>query len=135
MTDDRNTRLGDMMVVGNPPAKLWKALAVIADALHPSFELEPRIAPGISKSSCVICALTVRDFLRAIGFDMARVAPVCAVMWASENGKQLHSLGIGHPDDDSAFADRWSGHLVVVIGAFLIDATLYGAQRPQWPDL
>ena len=32
--------LGDMDVIGNPPPKLWKALAVIAKELHPAFARE-----------------------------------------------------------------------------------------------
>ena len=31
------TRLGDMLVLGNYPPKLLKALAMIADTIHPAF--------------------------------------------------------------------------------------------------
>lgn len=129
-------QLGDMLVIGEPPARLLRPLAVIADGLHRGFELQPNIRPGISKESCVLCALTVRDVLREAGFERARVAPVATIMWATENGKELHSLGIGDPDDQrSAPADRWVGHLVVVAAGYLIDATLYRAIRPAWSDM
>ena len=49
-------QLGEMQVIGSPPAKLAKALAVIADTLHPAFAHDPRITPGISKESCVLCS-------------------------------------------------------------------------------
>jgi hypothetical protein len=131
----RNIRLGDMMVVGDPPAKLWKALAVIADALHPGFDLHPEIVPGKSKESCVLCSLTVRVFLRAIGIE-AKVAPVTVIMWADQNGRRLHSLGIGHSENQRLPDDGyWSGHLVVTAEGFVIDTTLYSARREQWPDL
>lgn len=135
--NDYNTNLGDMMVVGNPPAKLWKALAVVADGLHPGFDLRSTIIPGKSKNSCVLCALTVRDFLLRIGFTDAAVRPVAVVMWASECGKQLHSLGIGSPEDprDDAGPGHWIGHMVTTVAGFLIDTTLYCALRPQWPQL
>ena len=131
----RSFTLGHMTVIGTPPAKLAKALAVIADTLHPAFEAQPRIIPGISKESCVLCSLTVRDFLRAIGFDRAVVAPVVTLMWATERGEQLHSLGIGVPDDPREPGNRWIGHMVVVVAGRLIDTTLYHTLRPQWPDL
>ena len=49
-------QLGDMQVIGSPPAKLAKALAVIADTPHPAFAHDPRITPGIWKESCVLCS-------------------------------------------------------------------------------
>jgi len=125
-----------MHIIGEPPARLGKALAVIGDALHPSFDLRSRIVPGKSKESCVLCALTVRDFLREIGFADARVAPVICVIWALQDGKQLHSLGMGAPDNPKARGPHhWRGHLVTVAADWLIDCTLYPSARPAWPDL
>lgn len=132
-----NTMLGDMLVIGEPPPKLWKALAVIAAELHPGFAAQPRFKPGASRESCVLCSLAVRDFLRAVGFVRAEVLPVCTVMWATEGGKDLHSLGMGHPDNWRAGVDRdkWPGHMVVSVLDHLIDTTLYNANRPVWPQL
>jgi hypothetical protein len=128
-------RLGDMTVLERPPAKLLKALAVIADGLHQGFDLQPRIQPGKSKESCVLCALTVRDFLRKVGFERARVAPVFTGMWAWDGDKPLHSLGMGEPDDTQRREGHWPGHMVVVAAGYVIDTTLYGAVRPAWPQL
>ena len=135
MDGARNVMLGDLLVIGTPPAKLWKALAVIAEGLHPGFEADPRIKPGISKNSCVLTSLTVRDFLRGIGFVNARVAPVSTIMWATERGKELHSLGIGDPEDARDIDGHWTGHMVVLVSGHLIDTTLYHTRRPAWPDL
>lgn len=126
-----------LSVIGNPPPQLARALDVIGDHLHPSFDLRSTIIPGKSKESCVLCALTVRDFLRQIGFRDARVKPVTVVMWAEEAGKTLHSLAIGSPTDPRPLtsAERWTGHLITTIDNYLIDPTLYAAARPQWPDM
>lgn len=129
--------LGDMAVLGKMPAKIFKALAVIADTLHPAFARQPWIADHEkSKESCVLCALTVRDFLVDIGFADARVRPVVTVMRATRKGTELHSLGIGVPGTPPQDG-RWVGHLVVWVprAKVLIDTTLYRAGRPQWPDL
>jgi hypothetical protein len=130
-------QLGDMVVLGSMPAKLLKALAVIADTLHPAFALQPWIADADkSKESCVLCSLTVHEFLIGLGFADALVRPVVTIMRATRNGQEVHSLGIGVPGvphDDG----RWNGHAVVCIpsASALFDTTLYGANRPQWPDL
>lgn len=130
-------KLGDMTVLGDVPAKMLKALAVIADTLHPAFARQPWIAGNEkSKESCVLCALTVRDFLVGIGFADAVVRPVITIMMAWRDGKQLHSLGIGVPGTPREDG-RWVGHLVVDVPSAktLIDVTLYRTVRDQWPDL
>jgi hypothetical protein len=126
--------LGDMLVVGRPPARLLKALAVIADTLHPTFARQEWIkSPDRSKESCVLSSLAVRDFLHSIGI-IAEVRPVMLVMLAMKGNETLHSLATGtpeQPDDDHG----WAGHLVVTVpGAteYLIDTTLYPTIRPQW---
>ena len=58
-------QLGEMQVIGSPPAKLGKALAVIADTLHPAFAHDPRITPGISKESCVLCSQSMTAIVAA----------------------------------------------------------------------
>jgi hypothetical protein len=57
-------QLGDMIVSGEFPPKLVKALAVIANTLHPAFDRQPWLgAPGWSKRSCVLASLACRGFL------------------------------------------------------------------------
>jgi hypothetical protein len=139
--------LGDMTVCpGHYPAKLLKALAVIADRLHAEYGKQPWIAnPDKSKESCVLASLAVRDFLRGIGFD-AEVRSVCAIMKAVDAcGRELHSAGVGasnkaygrkYPDREPD--GRWNGHLVVVLPRekVLIDTTLFPlVDRPAWSDL
>jgi hypothetical protein len=130
--------LGDLQIIVEkpPPAKLIKAIAVIADRLHPSFDAHPRIENGKSKESCVLCALTVRDFLRTIGFA-ARVEPVVFMAMAERNGTMLHSAGIGMRGPIEKIGGRWNGHLVTIVreSGWLIDATLFQVQRPAWPHL
>ena len=127
--------LGDMTVVGKPPAKLAKALAVIADTLHPSFNANPNIKPDWSRRSCVLCSLAVWEFLLSIGFADAAVRSVTAFMFAARGKRHLHSLGIGSPDDHRVLDGEWCGHMVVTVAGWLIDTTLYRAIRPQWPHL
>lgn len=124
----------NLKVIGNPPPKLARALSVIDSTLHNSFDMRGTMDIGKSKDSCVLCALTVRDFLREIGLP-ANVAPVALVMWANEHGEQLHSLGVGAPHDREVLPGRWCGHLVTVVNNWLIDTVLYQSQRPQWDGL
>lgn len=141
-------KLGDLRVVGNemPPAKLLKALAVIADSLHPLFDMVPALETGKSKRSCVLVSLAIRDFLFRVGFRDAEVVPVLMYLHARrEDGEVLHTLGIGDPDHNVARAQsvdgkrkHWAGHMVVRLPkiGWLIDGTLYQAHRPQyWSDL
>lgn len=133
-------KLGDMQVLGQPPAQFLKALAVIADALHASFDAQPWLSSlGKTKGSCVLSSLAVRDFLFAIGFKDVEVRPVFVTMRALKGEEVVHSLGIGEPKrgDAKALPGRWVGHMVVVVPSvgYLVDTTLYPAQRPQWPGL
>jgi hypothetical protein len=93
------------------------------------------MAVNKSKESCVLCSLTVRDFLRRVGFD-ANVRSVATIMRATQDDKELHSLGIGSPEDPRVAPEGyWTGHMVVLVDRYLIDTTLYRARRPAWPDL
>lgn len=131
--------LGDLCLVGEPPAKLAKALAVIADGLHRAVDDEPGMKPGVSRESCVLCSAIVREFLFRIGFRDVEVLPVFFALRARRGDEELHSLGIGHPDSQQRKdrANRWDGHLVVVApsAGYLIDTTLFQARRPIWPAL
>jgi hypothetical protein len=125
-----------MEMVGDPPPKLVKALAVIADKLHPTFARQPWIEHAAkSKESCVLSSLAVRDFLVGIGFIAAQVRPVATVMRAMRGDEQLHSLGVGIPGALDHTPRHWNGHMVVQVEGYLIDSTLYRMARPQWPGL
>lgn len=128
------TEFKNMQVVGEPTPRLTHALAVVDRLMHTSFDLRAMLELGKSKDSCVLCALTVRDFLRGIGVPAA-VAPVATVMWAKLDGRELHSIGIGVPNDKRKTPGRWSGHLVTIADNYLIDCVLYASIRPQWPFL
>jgi hypothetical protein len=118
-----------------PPGKLAKAMAVIT-TIHDEYAVQPWVKhKDISKESCVLCALTVRDFLHRIGFKDARVRSVCAIIKAKRGEEELHSLGIGTPHDRRVLPGKWAGHLVTTVDGFLIDTTLAPWKRPQWPDL
>lgn len=126
---------GDLLVIGEPGADLLRAFQVIGATLHQAYDRHPRIVTGKSRRSCVLCALTVRDFLMRIGFDDAQARPVGTYMAAFEGRKMLHSLAIGLDGGGPAVPGHWSGHLVATARGWLIDTTLYPAQRPQWSDL
>ena len=130
-------RLGPLAYIGDhkPPAKLLKAAAVIT-GIHDEFAKQPWIKhKDISKESCVLCALTVRDFLHRIGFKSASLASVTVIIKARRNGEELHSLGVGTPMDHEVLPGKWAGHLVTTVDGYLIDTTLAPWKRPQWPDL
>jgi len=136
---------GDMQVVGRPPAKFIKALATIASVLHPVFD--KIVIPGKSKESCVLCSLTVRDFLWKIGFKDARLVTVyTAIRAVDSDGVEIHSVGVGDHNgtvptlDKRALHDtatRWSGHMVVEVpgAGYIVDTTMYQMRRPAWPVL
>lgn len=129
--------LKDMLVCGKPPLKLAKALAVISEMLHETWTFDMLDGFDISKRSCVLSSLTVRDFLFQAGIHDAVVEPVFTYMEAQQDGVTIHNLGIGKPDEPASSPHHWPGHMVAVSreAGYLIDTTLYQAQRPQWPDL
>lgn len=132
--------LGDMAVLGDvgaPPAKMWKALAVIAAHLHRSYDDVSGFAPGASKDKCLFASLAVRDFLVGIGFADATVRGCALFVYADDKqGKQLWSVGCGVPGERD-IVGKFNGHAVVTVPSikFMIDTTLYQAQRPQFVDL
>lgn len=134
MSELRSYDFADMTVIGEWPAKMMKALAVIATELHPAYDRQPGVDRGHSKETCVFTSLCVRDFLVEIGYPDATGRPVAAIVRALDsNGKTLHSLGMGTrrlPEKEGKF----NGHLVCTVPSLglLIDATLHPAIRPQW---
>ena len=130
-------RLGPLTYIGDtkPPGKLTKAMAVLT-TIHDEFAKQPWVKhKDISKESCALCSLTVRDFLQRIGFKDARVRSVTAIMKARRNGEEIHSLGVGTPMDREVLPGKWAGHLVTTVDGYLIDTTLGPWKRPAWPDL
>ena len=137
--------IGDLLIVGEPPLKFIKALGVIAIALHPSFD--KIVTPGKSKESCVLCSLTVRDFLWKAGFKDARVVTVyTAIRAVGVDGVEIHSLGVGDHNGTvptlggrtlKDTPERWSGHMVVEVPSvgYMVDTTMFNMKRPAWPDL
>ena len=129
-------RLGDMLVLGNYPPKLLKALAVIADTIHPAFAAQG----SNSADKCILVSHAARDFLCKLGFD-ARVRSVSCIMRSFSGDTELHSLAIGAPAaayeaQPAVESGRWDGHLVVTCQAerLLLDCTLSPSIRPQWND-
>lgn len=130
-------RIGPLAYIGDRklPGKLAKAIAVIT-TIHDEYAIQPWIAHADkSKELCVLCALTVRDFLQRIGFKNARVQSVTAIIKAHKDGEEIHSLGVGTPLDREVIHGKWAGHLITTVDGFLIDTTLAPWKRPAWPDL
>lgn len=136
-------QLGDLTVVGEPPPKLAKALAVIA-TMHDEFgKYHPEFKASLStKRCCILASLTVRDFLFRLGYVDAEVAPCLFSVRAIRSGVLLHSLGVGDTDHRTAANPEnrrtgWPGHMVTILPktGWLIDTTLFQAVRPQWPNL
>ncbi len=130
-------KIGPLTYIGDRklPGKLAKAIAVITP-IHDEFAAQPWIAHADkSKESCVLCALTVRDFLQRIGFKNARVQSVTAIIKAHKDGEEIHSLGVGTPMDREVIHGKWAGHLITAVDGFLIDTTISPWKRPAWPDL
>lgn len=135
--------LEDIAIIGTPPRALGAAFSVIAD-IHEAFaDHAPGLIPGISKRSCVMASLTVRDFLRMAGFE-AEVRPCMFMAEAWDiHGEVTHTLGVGTPDwregkikrRRMSEVDGWHGHLVCITGEWLVDTTLFQARRPTWPNL
>jgi hypothetical protein len=139
MEDETNRAMtiGDLKVVGRPSGKLMKALAVIATVLHQEYARQGALQHAdMSKESCVLSSLTVREFLVAIGFTRAEIRPVCVKLWAMRGGNVLHALGIGVPGPEDK-PGRWNGHMVVSIPeeGWIIDTTMYPCDRQVWAGL
>lgn len=126
-----------MLICGQTDGRLKIALKTIALYLHPLWSFDHFEGSEISKQSCVLCSLTVRDFLFQCGFKDVKVTTVFVVMQALQNGEAIYSLGIGKPDEKPNGPGRWPGHMVTEIPSLgvIIDTTLYQAMRPHWPDL
>jgi hypothetical protein len=138
-------KLGEITIVSNrkiTDVKLLKALATL-NYIHDEFDATGVMAfPGKSKESCILSALTVRDFLQRVGFKQASVRSVGVMIRAFRNDIELHSVGVGLParfytPDAKGMYDSsgWNGHLVATVEGYLIDVTMSPWKREQWPDL
>lgn len=116
------------------PAELMKAFAVVAAFLHPTFN--QHYEDGQSLDSCILVSTVLRDFLFRIGFHDAEVRSVSFVITRIAADKPLHQLMIGEPGGEDKNG-KWNGHMVVVLpkAGWLIDATLFQAQRDSWKFL
>jgi hypothetical protein len=129
--------IGDLVIMKEVSPKMLRALTVIANHLHPIWDRSGYTVPDQSKDSCVLMAVTVRDFLHEVGFRDARASPVCLTLEASVDDKPIKALDVGQPWDHRKITGRWAGHLVVTVPSegILIDTVLYQSKRPEWPGL
>lgn len=134
-------QLGDLLVIGEWPTRMIRALAVIADTTHRAYDAFVASHPagaraGGSKDACLFTSLAVREFLVAIGYQDATARSCACYMRANGlDGKDIWSIGIGKPNE-VPIPDKFNGHAVVTIPSLklLIDTTLYPAIRPQFGD-
>lgn len=116
--------VGDLLILGNPGAKLGAGLEVIAGSLHSSFD-ELRMLPAdYSRMSCIQAAMTARDFLNACGINSI-VVPVQLVVTVVQPNKPRIIYTIGQAGNHMPEGEEWKGHLVTLCDGFLIDPALY----------
>src|ERR1700741_948051 len=88
-------QFGDLDVLAHLPAKMLKALAVIADRAHPAYDECSRVAAGASKDKCLFMSLAVRDFLVEIGYRDATVRRCFLYIRAEDGqGREIWWVGI-----------------------------------------
>src|ERR1700756_1399504 len=105
-------QFGDLAVLAHPPAKMLKALAVIAARAHPAYDECSRVAAGASKDKCLFMSLAVRDFLVQIGFGDATVRPCFLYIAAHDlQDRELWSVGLGAPGQVPE-PEKFNGHAV-----------------------
>lgn len=126
--------IGDLLISdlkGQPPLKLMKAMAIIAEYLHPSFD--EYYEDGVSRDSCILVSSVVREFLFRIGFTDAEARSVFFWIEARHHDEPLHQLIIGKPGEPDRNG-KWNGHMVALLPktGWLLDCTLYQARRGHW---
>jgi hypothetical protein len=134
MTDFGQIDLPQLTIFGSPEDRLVDAMKIVSSHLHQKFQ---PIFGEISKNSCVLASLTVRDFMFRAGFRDVVVRPVRVLMRASRGGKEVNSVGVGYQHEGKGDPRRWAGHMAVYSPSlnYLIDTTLFQAQRKDWPFL
>jgi hypothetical protein len=129
--------LGDLLINdedGRPPLPVMKAMTIIAEHLHSTFDMY--YEDGVSRDSCILVSAVLRDFLFRVGFHDAEVRSVSFYIERRKGDEIVHNLMIGRPGDPDKNG-RWNGHMVVFMPktGWLLDCTLYQAQRGQWEQL
>jgi hypothetical protein len=88
-----------------------------------------------SGNHCILASMTVRDFLRQIGFK-AEVKSVELAIEATafESNMPLYTLGVGCNKlwNQPYTGKDWDGHLVVATPGYIIDMTYYQMRRLAW---
>lgn len=134
MSDVADNALGELAVLCEPPAKMWKALAAISLRAHPAYDECSGFPPGSSRDKCRFMSLAVRDFLVEIGYRDATVRTCFLYIAANDlQGNELWSVGLGAPGQQPV-PEKFNGHAVCTVPSqqLLIDTTIYQAVRPQW---
>lgn len=130
--------LSDFIPLDTPPPSLGAALHVIASEMHEAFAADATLKQDVSKRSCIMCSLTVRDFLSRIGFAAEVRACLFTIEARTITGEFIHSLGIGTENwklGKLKTGTGWNGHMVTLADGWLIDTTLFQAVRPMWRQL
>lgn len=126
---------GDLKTVGEWPAKLVRAMALV-DRVHDLYNGQPDVVSGFSRETCLFTSLAIRDFLVAVGFKDATVRGCAALVQAiTLQGEDIWSVGLGMPGQ-APIPGKFNGHAICTIPSieFFIDSTLYPAIRPHWRD-
>jgi len=85
--------------------------------------------------ACIPAALSVRDFLRELGFN-AHAAPVALRLSTAKPGQVPRELMVGSRDlIGEATGPGWDGHLVVTCRGMLIDPSFGQCRRPWWSSI
>jgi hypothetical protein len=134
MTEFKQLDLPQLTIFGTPDDRFVAAMKLVSSHLH---QLYRPIFGEISKNSCVLASLTVRDFLFRAGFRDVELRPVRVLMRATRDDKELNSVGVGFSHGGNSATGRWEGHMAVYSPSLdmLIDTTLFQAQRDQWKFL
>jgi hypothetical protein len=130
------SQLGDLTVMADPPAKMWKAFATVSARAHQAYDECSGVARGASHDKCLFMSLAVRDFLVEIGFADATVRSCFLYINAEDRqGKEIWSVGIGAPGQ-TPLSEKFNGHAVCTVPSLslLIDTTIYQAVRPHWRE-
>lgn len=127
---------GAMRVLGEPSPLLRATLDTLS-GLHDAFDRHPSYEKGASRTTCVQCALTAREFLLLAGIKDTRVAPVAVVMRAIRSAEQVAVNWIGSENGKPAHPTKWNGHIVAIADGFLIDLTsqLAGTDKVAVPEM